>query len=95
MCNDGKNIEIIDNFTGNKLWVRARVMDVNFRATFYYSLDGKTFIPIGNDLNMGLGWSGQPIALLYLILPEIKPVKTDMPTLTGFALPINKNQLLG
>lgn len=65
MCNDGKNIEVIDNFTGNKLWVRARVMDVNFRATFYYSLDGKTFIPIGNDLNMGLGlvWTANRFAL--------------------------------
>lgn len=47
------------------MWVRARVMDVNFRATFYYSLDGKTFIPIGNDLNMGLGlvWTANRFAL--------------------------------
>ena len=55
MCNDGAIIETIDRFTGNKLWIRARATANNFRATFYYSTDGKKFMPIGNDLHMGLG----------------------------------------
>ena len=36
MCNDGQTIETIDRFEGNKIWIRARVMDVGFRAVFYY-----------------------------------------------------------
>ncbi len=65
MCNDGKIIESIDHFTGNKLWIRTRTTDVNFRATFYYSLDGKNFNPIGNELKMGLGlvWTANRFAL--------------------------------
>ncbi|WP_455593536.1 glycoside hydrolase family 43 protein [Bacteroides sp.] len=65
MCNDGKEIEAITSFTGDKLWIRARAMDVNFRATFYYSLDGKNFTPIGNELKMDLGlvWTANRFAL--------------------------------
>lgn len=65
MCNDGEEIEAIDNFSRDKIWIRARVMDVNFRAVFYYSLDGERFIPIGNELNMGLGlvWTANRFAL--------------------------------
>ena len=43
MCNDGQTIETIDRFEGNKIWIRARVMDVGFRAVFYYSTDGEVF----------------------------------------------------
>lgn len=65
MCNDGKIVESIGHFEGNKLWIRARTTDVNFRATFYYSLDGKNFNPIGNELIMGLGlvWTANRFAL--------------------------------
>ena len=65
MCNDGQTIETIDRFEGNKIWIRARVMDVGFRAVFYYSTDGKYFLPIGNELSMGLGlvWTANRFAL--------------------------------
>lgn len=64
MRNGETTVESID-FTGDKLWMRARATDVNFRATFYYSLDGKKFIPIGNELFMknGLRWTGNRFAL--------------------------------
>ena len=41
------------------------VMDVGFRAVFYYSTDGKYFLPIGNELSMGLGlvWTANRFAL--------------------------------
>lgn len=50
---------------GIKIWIRARVMDVGFRAVFYYSTDGKYFLPIGNELSMGLGlvWTANRFAL--------------------------------
>lgn len=65
MCNDGKNIETVRSFSGTKLWIRARAMDVGFRALFYYSLDGERFIPIGNELKMDLGlvWTANRFAL--------------------------------
>lgn len=65
MCNDGQTIETIDRFEGNKIWIRARVMDVGFRAVFYYSTDSKYFLPIGNELSMGLGlvWTANRFAL--------------------------------
>ncbi len=65
MCNDGEIVESIEDFKGDKLWIRTRVTDVNFRATFFYSLDGKTFHPIGNALEMGLGlvWTANRFAL--------------------------------
>ena len=65
MCNDGQTIETIDRFEGNKIWIRARVMDVGFRAVLYYSTDGKYFLPIGNELSMGLGlvWTANRFAL--------------------------------
>lgn len=65
MCNDGKIIETVDHFVGDKLWIRARATDQNFIARFYYSLDGITFAPIGNELQMGLGlpWTANRFAL--------------------------------
>ena len=64
MCNDGQTIETIDRFEGNKIWIRARVMDVGFRAVSYYSTDGKYFLPIGNELSMGLGLVCQSFCLI-------------------------------
>lgn len=65
MCNDGEIVETVDALKGNKIWIRARVMDKDFTARFYYSLDGKTYSPIGNELKMGLGldWTANRFAL--------------------------------
>lgn len=65
MCNDGKIIEQIDDFRGEKLWIRARVTDRDFQARFYYSLDCENYTPIGNALSMGLGlaWTANRFAL--------------------------------
>ena len=65
MQNDSTVVTTIDHFTGDKLWVRARVTDQNFIAKFYYSLDGVKFHPIGNDLKMDLGlpWTANRFAL--------------------------------
>ena len=65
MCNDGEIVETIDALKGNKIWIRARVMDKDFTARFYYSLDGQTYSPIGNELKMGLGldWTANRFAL--------------------------------
>ena len=65
MCNDGEIVETVDALKGNKIWIRARVMDKDFTDRFYYSLDGKTYSPIGNELKMGLGldWTANRFAL--------------------------------
>lgn len=65
MCNDGEIVETVDALKGNKIWIRARVMDKDFTARFYYSLDGETYSPIGNELKMGLGldWTANRFAL--------------------------------
>lgn len=65
LCNDGKNCSLVKNFTGDKLWIRARVSDTGFRATFYYSLDGRLFEPCPEELKMGLGlpWTANRFAL--------------------------------
>lgn len=65
MCNDGEIVETVEAIKGDKIWIRARVTDQNFRALFYYSLDGKTFSPIGNELKMGLGldWTANRFCL--------------------------------
>lgn len=65
MCNDGEIVETAGTVKGDKIWIRARVMDKNFTARFYYSLDGDTYYPIGNELKMGLGldWTANRFAL--------------------------------
>lgn len=65
MCNDGKVVESINDFNNSRLWVRARVMDKDFRTLFYYSLDGVNYKRIGNTLEMGLGlpWTANRFAL--------------------------------
>ena len=72
MCNDGKEIECINDFSGDKIWIRARVTDKDFTARFYYSTDGKNFHPIGNILNMGLGlaWTGNRFSLFNFSTKE-------------------------
>lgn len=65
MNNNDKIIEQIDNFKGDKIWVRARVTDRDFIAKFYYSTDGENFFIIGNDLKMQLElyWTANRFAL--------------------------------
>lgn len=65
MNNNDKIIEQIDNFKGDKIWVRARVTDRDFIAKFYYSIDGENFFVIGNDLKMQLElyWTANRFAL--------------------------------
>ena len=65
MCNNGEIIDTLDETVDDKIWIRARVTDINSRATFYYSLDGQKYNPIGNELIMGLGltWTANRFAL--------------------------------
>lgn len=67
MCNDGKIVEQIDDFQGNRIWIRARATDKDFQARFYYSLDNRDFTPIGDVLSMGLGlpWTANRFALFH------------------------------
>lgn len=73
MNNNGKIEETaVDNFTGKTLWIRTRVTDKDFTARFYYSTDGKDFLPIGSTLQMGLGypWTANRFALLNFSTKE-------------------------
>ena len=72
MCNDGKEIETVDAFSGNKLWIRARATDKEFKACFFYSTDGKDYRQIGNELHMGLGlpWTANRFALFNFSTKE-------------------------
>lgn len=65
--NDAASYGLVEHFTGNKLWIRTRVSDNGFRATFYYSLDGKQFEPCPTELKMGLGlpWTANRFALFH------------------------------
>lgn len=64
-CNGEQTFGLIDHFTSDKLWIRARITDQGFRARFYYSIDGKHFKPIDSELKMGLGlpWTANRFAL--------------------------------
>lgn len=72
MCNNGETIESIDNFAGDKLWIRARVTDRNFEARLFYSLDGVNYRPIGNELKMknGFRWTGNHFGLFNFSTTE-------------------------
>lgn len=65
MVNDGKVIDSIAGVTQKNIWFRAGATDKEFIASFSYSLDGKRFIPFGNQLKMGLGlpWTANRFAL--------------------------------
>jgi beta-xylosidase len=66
MVNNGEVIDSINNFTPDKIWIRASATHIGFIASFSYSVDGKNFIRFGNQLKMGLGyaWTGNRFALL-------------------------------
>jgi Beta-xylosidase len=65
MVNDGKVVATVDSFKGRNIWIKATATHEGFIATFSYSTDGKTFIPFGNELKMGLGldWTANRFAL--------------------------------
>lgn len=65
MVNNGKVIDSINNFSTNKIWLKANVTHIGFMASFSYSVDGKKFVPFGNQLSMGLGldWTANRFAL--------------------------------
>ncbi|TWF41742.1 beta-xylosidase [Chitinophaga polysaccharea] len=65
MVNDGKVIDSIAAIAQKNIWFRAAATDKGFIASFSYSLDGKRFIPFGNQLKMGLGlpWTANRFAL--------------------------------
>lgn len=65
MCDNGKTLATLENIKSNKVWFRVRVMDISFRALFYYSLNGIDYYPLGNDFKMGLGltWTANRFAL--------------------------------
>lgn len=73
MRNNDQTEEVIENFKGDKLWIRSRVTDKTFTAQFYYSLDGREFHPIGNELKMGLGlpWTANRFALFNFSTKEM------------------------
>lgn len=56
MLNEGKTIDSTE-IHNHKIWFKATATDQSFIASFYYSLDGKRFIPYGNQLKMDLGFA--------------------------------------
>ncbi len=73
MVNDSVTVEVpVVDFRGDKIWLRADVTDRDFKAQFFYSLDGRKFIPVGNTLNMGLGlpWTANRFALFNYSLSD-------------------------
>jgi beta-xylosidase len=56
MNNNNVIIDSINNFIGKYVWFQAITTEKDFKASFYYSTDGKKFNKIGNDLTMDLGY---------------------------------------
>ena len=65
MCNNGEDVDSVALGDAGRVWLRARATDKDFTARFYFSLDGRTFRPLGNVLHMGLGlpWTANRFAL--------------------------------
>jgi len=66
MVNNNKTITTVEKeFRGNKIWFKATCSHTGFKALFSYSIDGKHFNPIGNELQMDLGldWTANRFAL--------------------------------
>ena len=64
MVNNDTTITTL-KFTGSRIWLKASVTHISFKASFAYSTDGKNFRPIGTELKMGLGldWTANRFAL--------------------------------
>lgn len=65
MVNNGNVIDSVADLPVNKIYLKASATHLKFLASFSYSLDGKKFIPLGNTLSMGLGytWTANRFAL--------------------------------
>ncbi|SEW52766.1 glycoside hydrolase family 43 protein [Chitinophaga arvensicola] len=64
MAQNDSTIAVV-NLKQTKIWFKANVNEKGFVATFAYSVNGKDFLPIGNELKMGLGldWTANRFAL--------------------------------
>ncbi|MBO9619844.1 MAG: glycoside hydrolase 43 family protein [Niabella sp.] len=67
MVNNGKIIDSISNLKTARIWLKASATDKGFIASFAYSLDGKGFHDLGNELKMGLGltWTANRFMLFH------------------------------
>lgn len=65
MCKDDQEQAAVESLTGERIWIRARTTERNFKAQFFYSTDGLHFQRLGTDLDMGLGlpWTANRFAL--------------------------------
>lgn len=65
MVNNGQVIDSIPGFKATRVWIRASATQEQFSASFFYSMDGISFLPFGNTLKMGLGydWTANRFAL--------------------------------
>ncbi len=74
-CADGQTLAEAPLPEGTqRVWLRAFATDYRFNARFSYSLDGKTFTPIGGNFTMRLGypWTGNRFALFAYRDPDAK-----------------------
>lgn len=65
MVNNGKTIDSISHFIPRRIWIKADITDKDYKAKLSYSVNGKEFIPFGEEFTMGLGypWTGNRFAL--------------------------------
>jgi beta-xylosidase len=65
MVENGRTVATLDGIRGDRFWFKARATHLGFTATFSYSLDGRSYQPIGTQLKMGLGldWTANRFAL--------------------------------
>lgn len=65
MSLDDQECASVENLHGDKVWIRVRTTDRDFKAVFFYSLDGVYFHRFGKELSMGLGlpWTANRFAL--------------------------------
>lgn len=52
MYNSGKIIDSIPDLKSDSIWLMAHAVTITDKASFYYSIDNKTFTKFGNDLSM-------------------------------------------
>jgi len=66
MVNNGDVIETVDNFKGDRIWLKAKANCIVDSAIVFYSLNGNDYEPIGNSLKMhfaGWWWTGYRFGL--------------------------------
>ncbi|MGF6849837.1 beta-xylosidase [Chitinophaga sp. W3I9] len=64
MAMNDSTVSVI-NLKQPKIWFKSVTREKGFVATFFYSTNGKDFLPIGSELKMGLGldWTANRFAL--------------------------------